>query len=161
METLKFEAQHNWTVADLWLFLNQLNNLYNRLYIIDQLGFNVNINLSSIIRRPTPYVPSEKQLVVDYINICSPGKFSFKGEGKIIKQLRSLMKDICYENPHQRKMNELKFIEQAANMQREQKVPEEAIQEFVRDAIRNLTNSTGKLSKILKEFAVFLLENDE
>ena len=51
-------------------------------------------------------LPADR-LTITKINIQSPGKWNFEGVSKIIYELRQLIKDIWYENEHQRKSHKI------------------------------------------------------
>ena len=175
MATIKFSAQEDWTVTDLQLFFHQLNILYNRLYVISELEPRSKIKLSTILNGSLSRVPEENQLLVDYIEIHSPAEFSLKGADKIIGQIRGFVKDIWYENrleakrkeheiQYQAKKNELEIENKRANLiekkigiMRNAGFSDEEIQEN----IRKLTNPVEKISSVMQERKVVLLESGE
>jgi len=172
---IKFSAQEDWTVTDLQLFFHQLNILYNRLYVLAELKPGNKAKLTNILNSSLSRVPEENQLLVDFIEIHSPAKFSLKGADKIIGQVRGLVKDVWYDNrleskkkeqeiKHQEKMNELEItneritlFERQIGVMRNAGFPVEEIQ----DNIRKLTDPVGKISSVMQERKVLLLEEEE
>ena len=106
MANIKFSAHEDWTVTDLQNFFHQLNILYNRLYVIDDLNPDSTAKLTNILNTSLSRVPEHDLLLVDYIEIHSPAKFSLKGGGKIIGQVRGLIKDVWYDNQLEKKKKE-------------------------------------------------------
>ena len=175
MANIKFAAQEDWTVTDLQLFFHQLNILYNRLHVINSLKPGRKGKLANILNGSLSQVPEEEQLLVDYIEIHSPAKFSLKGVDKIIGQTRGLIKDIWYDNTlekkkkeqelsHQEKLNELELarqrtslIEQQIGIMKNAGFSDEEIQEN----IRKLTDPVEKISTVMQEKEVKLLEDDK
>ncbi len=84
MTTLRFTSQGDWEVEDLHVFLHQLNVLYNRLYVINDLcetrarEFVDNKKIHNMLNRSLSRVPNERRLCIDYIEIHSPGNFGLK-----------------------------------------------------------------------------------
>ena len=169
---IKFVAQEDWTVADLQVFFHQLNILYNRLYVINDLELGTKAKLSSILSNSLSRVPDHSKLLVDYLEIHSPAKFSLKGGDKIIGQLRGLIKDIWYANrleskrhdqeiQHQAKKNEIEIsskqaalLEQQIAIMKKAGFPDEEIQ----SNIRQLTGPMEKIIGVMHEREVRLLE---
>lgn len=98
MNTLKFSSRKNWTVTDFRFFLHQLNVLYNRLYVITEPRFGGRTSLDRLLRGSHSRVPERDRLSIDYIEIHSPGGFVFSGLGKVMEQVRFLIKDRRYMN---------------------------------------------------------------
>ena len=175
MGSIKFTAQDDWTVTDLQLFFHQLNILYNRLHVVDSLKPGRKRKLANILNASLSQVPEEEQLLVEYIEIHSPAKFSFKGVDKIIGQVRGLIKDVWYENSiekkkkeqalsHQEKLNELELarqrtalIEQQINVLKSAGFSDEEIQEN----IKKLTDPLEKMTTIMQQREVELIEDSE
>lgn len=175
MANIKFSAQEDWTVTDLQVFFHQLNILYNRLHVIDQLKPGRKGKLANILNGSLSYVPESEQLYVDFIEIHSPAKFSLKGGDKIIGQLRGLIKDIWYGNSlekqekaqqleHQSRLNEIELANQRmALLERQIGVMKNAgfSDEEIQENIRKLTDPVEKISLVMQQREVVLLENDE
>ena len=175
MATIRFSAQDDWTVTDLQLFFHQLNILYNRLYVISELKPGSKAKLTNILNSSLSRVPEENQLLVDCIEIHSPAKFSFKGADKIIGQIRGFVKDIWYENrleakrkeqeiQHQAKKNELEIAnERASLIERQIDIMKKAgfSDEEIQENIRKLTAPVEKISSVMQEREVVLLESDK
>ena len=175
MASIKFVAQEDWTVTDLQLFFHQLNILYNRLHVIDSLKPGRKGKLVNILNNSLSQVPDDEQLLVDFIEIHSPAKFSLKGVDKIIRQARGLIKDFWYDNSlekkkkeqeisHQEKLNELELerqktslIEQQIGVMRKAGFSDEEIQEN----IRKLIDPVEKISAVMQQREVELIEDDE
>lgn len=175
MANIKFSAQEDWTVTDLQVFFHQLNILYNRLHVIENLKPDRTGKLSNILNGSLSYVPKEEQLLVDFIEIHSPAKFSLKGVDKIIGQVRGIIKDIWYDNSlekkkkqrqleHQASLNEIELanqrmslIERQINILRNAGFSNEEIQEN----IRKLTDPVEKISSVMQQREVVLLDEDE
>lgn len=174
MEKIKFTAQEDWTVTDLQLFFHQLNILYNRLYVIDGLESGGKAKLESILNGSLARVPEEDQLLVDYIEIHSPAKFSLKGADKIVGQLREFVKDIWYENrlesrrkeqeiQHQAKLNDLEIASQrAALLEKQIGIMKGAgfSDDEIKSNIKKLTDPVEKILSVMQERRV-LLEEEE
>lgn len=58
-------------------------------------------------------------LQIDRIIISSPGGFSFKGIGEIIKEIRELIKDLWYRNKQEKVKGELEIIEKYLRMRKD------------------------------------------
>lgn len=172
MQNIKFSAQEDWTVTDLQVFFHQLNILYNRLHVIDQLKPGRKGKLANILNGSLSQVPEEEQLFVDFIEIHSPAKFSLTGADKIIGQVRGLIKDIWYKNSqekqlgqqqleHQAKLNELELAKQRTALLQEQiTVMKDAgfSSEEIQDNIRKLTDPVEKISSVMQQRQVKLVE---
>ena len=73
---------------------------------------------SEIFRSLDAYRDQSDQLIIDRIRISSPGGFSFKGIGDVIKQLRELIKDIWYRNHQERVRGEMELLEKALKIKK-------------------------------------------
>ena len=175
MASIKFSAQEDWTVTDLQLFFHQLNILYNRLHVIDSLKPGRKGKLANILNNSLSQVPDDEQLLVDFIEIHSPAKFSLKGVDKIVGQARGLIKDFWYENnlekkkkeqeiSHQEKLNELELARQRTSLiEQEINVMKKAgfSDEEIKENIRKLTSPVEKISTVMHQRKVELLEDDK
>jgi len=172
---IKFSAQEDWTVTDLQVFFHQLNILYNRLHVISHLKPGRKGKLSNILNGSLSQVAEEEQLFVDFIEIHSPAKFSLKGVDHIIGQVRGLIKDVWYANSlekrekqqqleHQGRLDEIELenqrtslIERQIGIMRDAGFSNEEIQEN----IRKLTDPVEKISSVMQQREVALIEEDE
>lgn len=186
MTNIKFSAQEDWTVTDLQNFFHQLNILYNRLYVINDLNPESNAKLTNILNTSLSRVPEYDQLLVDYIEIHSPAKFSLKGGDKIIGQVRGLIKDIWYDNKlekkkkeqeiehqgkvkqleiaHQEKLNEIEVANKHTDLIKKQiGIMKSAgyADEDIQKNIKKLTDPVKKISSIMYEKDVKLLDDDK
>ncbi len=91
METIRFSSQKDWTVTDLQFFLHQLNVLYNRLYVLDELKPGSRVNLLNALNNSLSRVPVEKRLFVDCIEIHSPANIKLRGISKVVKVLTRII----------------------------------------------------------------------
>lgn len=125
MNSIDFKASEEWSVADLYRFFQQLNILYNRIYVISHYIPSALRTNSTHVRgldqrllSSLSEVPKKEQLKVSWIEIHSPAKFSFEGVGGIIKEVREWIMDAQYRREldkqekteqleHQREMNSI------------------------------------------------------
>jgi hypothetical protein len=174
MAKIKFSAQEDWTVTDLQIFFHQLNILYNRLYVVNDLNQNSSANLTNILNTSLSRVPEHDQLVVDYLEIHSPLKLSLEGTDKIIGQLRGLFKDFIYDNEldkkekeqkieqrykeqqleisHQEKLNEIEIADKHADLIQKQIDIMKGVgysNEEIQNNIKKLTDPVKKVSSIM------------
>ena len=68
------------------------------------------------ISRPSEYMPPSHELVVNRVQMASPGTISLKGLGEPLKQLRELIKDLWYRNRQERKLGDLEIIERQLSL---------------------------------------------
>jgi len=186
MANIKFSAQEDWTVTDLQNFFHQLNILYNRLYVVDEINPDSKAKLTNILNTSLSRVPEHDQLLVDYIEIHSPAKFSLKGGDKIIGRVRGLIKDVWYDNKlekkkkeqeiehqgkvkqlevvHQESLNELEVADKHADLVKKQiGILKDAgySDEEIQKNIKRLTDPVKKISSIMYEKDVKLLDDDK
>ena len=64
------------------------------------------------LANPESFLRQSDQLSVHKIEMASPGGFSLKGIGEPIKQIRELIKDLCYRNRQQRELADLEILKQ-------------------------------------------------
>lgn len=57
------------------------------------------------------FLSDRDELVIEKIEMASPGGFSLRGLGEPIKQLREFIKDLVYRNRQERELGDLKIIE--------------------------------------------------
>ncbi|HAO26143.1 MULTISPECIES: hypothetical protein [unclassified Methylophaga] len=117
-----FSAVEDWTVEDFYRFFHQLNILYNRLYVLEKLKYKgQNPKLKMALYGSLSAVKAHHRLIIQSIEIHSPGDFNLLGLDKVIEQLRELWKDISYQNRlikqklteqnrHNKQMNQLREI---------------------------------------------------
>ncbi|AGP85572.1 hypothetical protein [Alteromonas mediterranea] len=115
-----FDAVEDWLVEDFYSFFHQLNILYNRLAVLDDINEKQRIvKLKPALNGSLSRVKDEHRLTVKSIEIHSPGDFNLLGIDKILVQLRGLIRDLFYankldkeakreENRHKAEMNKLK-----------------------------------------------------
>ncbi|KKO47575.1 hypothetical protein VT06_16315 [Arsukibacterium sp. MJ3] len=123
-----FNAVDDWSVEDFYTFFHQLNILYNRLAVLEDIKFKQNpIKLKTALYGSLSRIPLENRLTVKSIEIHSPGDFNLLGLDKILIQMRGLIKDFTYKNrlereakeeqlSHEKEMNELKVIAEKQNI---------------------------------------------
>ena len=160
MRTIQFTGEENWTVEELQAFLRELNVLYSRLYILDQLGIDKNIELSNLLDRPIRYVPSDEKLLIDFIEIHSPSLITLKGKGKIIKQMRLLLQYII-EIPHHIRMNELEVMKKWNERMRELDYSKEEIRAKAEKIYPKFTNPGKKTVKFMYKKRMTLQVSDD
>jgi hypothetical protein len=68
--------------------------------------------LSSYFREPNAFLSQANRLTIVSIEMSSPGGFSLKGLGEPIKQLRELIKDLCYRNRQEQQKGELELLKE-------------------------------------------------
>lgn len=175
MGTIRFSAKESWKVADLHNFFHQLNILYNRLYVVSELSERGNAKLATILDNSLARVRDEQQLSVDYVEIHSPAQFSFIGLDKTIKQIRSLIKDLWYENrlertkmenaiAHQGRMDDVEIAKARTELIETQirimKASGYSAEE-IKENTKKLVDPFDKLIVTMREKEVRLLENEE
>lgn len=128
-----FDAVEDWLVEDFYSFFHQLNILYNRLAVLEDIKEKQRpVKLKSALYGSLSRIKDEDRLTVKSIEIHSPGDFNLLGIDKILVQLRGLIRDLFYANKldkeakqeanrHQAQMNKLQ--EQAG----QQKILEDQI----------------------------------
>jgi hypothetical protein len=175
MANLDFTAQEDWTVTDLQVFFHQLNILYNRLYVIASLKPGRRGRLEYILSSSLSQVPEQEQLLVDFIEIHSPAKFSLKGVDDIIGQLRGLIRDLWYDNrldkknkeqalQHKEKLNELELANhRAALLERQIDIMKKAgfSDEEIRENTRKLTDPLERILVVMQQREVSLVDKDQ
>jgi len=72
----------------------------------------ISFDLDYYLSNPEQYVPPSHELMIDRIEMASPGGFSLRGIGEPIHELRELIKDLCYRNRQERERGELEIIKQ-------------------------------------------------
>lgn len=96
---LGFEAVEDWSVEDFYTFFHQINILYNRLLVLEDIKVRQRqVKLKSALYGSLSRVQPEERLKVKSIEIHSPGDFNLLGVDKIIGQVRELIKDLTYRN---------------------------------------------------------------
>jgi len=98
MVLIEYTSQDDWSVEQLQKYLHQVNILYNRLYVLDQLVVGANMPVPQMLSSSLSLVPEAHRLTVRYIEFKSPGGFSFEGLGDVIKEFRGLWRDVTYDN---------------------------------------------------------------
>ncbi|MCB0639764.1 MAG: hypothetical protein KDC54_24235 [Lewinella sp.] len=119
---LGFETVEDWSVEDFYTFFHQVNILYNRLLVLDDIKLKQRpVKLKSALYGSLSRIQPEDRLKVKSIEIHSPGDFNLLGVDKIIGQVRELIKDLTYRNRldrqekeealrHQKEMNNLRTM---------------------------------------------------
>ncbi|MFM1896592.1 MAG: hypothetical protein RLZZ385_1666 [Pseudomonadota bacterium] len=116
---LGFKTSDEWTVQDFYTFFHQLNILYNRIYVLDELLESRKVKkVGPVLYGSLSRMDSTNQLLLESIEIHSPGEFNLKGVSGILKEFREFWKDVSYKNKiekqdleedlrHKRNMNTL------------------------------------------------------
>ncbi|PSJ43773.1 hypothetical protein C7H85_16140 [Zobellella endophytica] len=122
LSELGFDAVEDWSVEDFYTFFHQVNILYNRLSVLEDIKLKQRqVQLKSALYGSLSRISPEERLKVKSIEIHSPGDFNLLGVDKIIGQVRELIKDLTYRNKldrqekeealsHQKEMNSLKTM---------------------------------------------------
>lgn len=125
---LEFDAVEDWSVEDFYTFFHQLNILYNRLTVLDDIKSRKRkVKLQSALYGSLSRIKPEDRLKVKSIEIHSPGEFNLLGVDKIIAQIRELIKDLLYRNRldrqaaeealrHKKEMNKLEELGASQNL---------------------------------------------
>jgi hypothetical protein len=120
---LGFDAVEDWSVEDFYTFFHQLNILYNRLSVLDNISLRQRkVKLQSALSGSLSRIEPEDRLKIKSIEIHSPGDFNLLGVDKVIAQIRGLVKDLLYGNKldrqereealrHQKATNEVEELE--------------------------------------------------
>lgn len=66
--------------------------------------------LEYYLDNPGEYMPRSHELRVKQIEIKSPGGFTLQGLGEPIRELRELIKDLCYRNRQEREKGDLEIL---------------------------------------------------
>jgi len=102
-----FDATENWSVEDFYNFFHQINILYNRLYVLQEMkDSGKKKKLKYALYGSLSRVKSEDQLIVKSIEIHSPGDFNLLGVDKVIQQLRETLKDVLFRNRQERESSD-------------------------------------------------------
>jgi hypothetical protein len=62
--------------------------------------------------RPDEFMPPAHELVVDNIQMASPGGFSLRGLGEPLREIREFIKDLWYRNRQERERGELDILKE-------------------------------------------------
>jgi hypothetical protein len=118
---LGFDAVEDWSVEDFYTFFHQLNILYNRLSVLDDISLRQRkVKLQSALSGSLSRIEPEDRLKIKSIEIHSPGDFNLLGVDKIIEQIRGLIKDLLYSNKLDRKEKEEALRHQKATNELEE-----------------------------------------
>lgn len=146
-----FTAVEDWTVEDFYRFFHQLNILYNRLYVLEKIKLKGQArNLKNAFHGSLSSVSEPHRLIIQSIEIHSPGDFNLLGLDKIIQQLRELWKDISYQN----RLTKQKLVEQNRHDKNMHQLKEvAATQKLLQNQIslmRELGYSEGEIAEGVK-----------
>ncbi|MCU8000782.1 hypothetical protein [Shewanella sp. SM95] len=120
IDEIGFYAVEDWSVEDFYTFFHQLNILYNRLAVLEDIREKKSpVKLKNALYGSLSRIPIEERLQIKSVEIHSPGDFNLLGLDKIIIQVRGLIKDLTYQNRldreaketqlrHDNEMNEVK-----------------------------------------------------
>jgi len=135
-----FDATEDWLVEDFYNFFHQLNILYNRLFVIQEIvDSGKQKKLKNALSSSLSSVKDGHQLAIKSIEIHSPGEFSLLGVDKIIFQLRELFKDAMFRNSHEKEAsNESIRHQKIMNTMQEQAGMQKLLQNQI-----NLMKSAG------------------
>ena len=75
-------------------------------------GRTSNVELDYYLANPHEYMSDTHELVVQKIQMASPGGFTLRGIGEPLRELRELIKDLWYRNRQERQRGELEIIQQ-------------------------------------------------
>jgi hypothetical protein len=64
------------------------------------------------LNHPSEYLPPTHELRIKEIAIASPGGFTLQGLGEPLRELRELVKDLCYRNRQERQKGDLEILKQ-------------------------------------------------
>ena len=104
---LGFDAVDDWSVEDFYTFFHQVNILYNRLSVLDEIRLKQRpVKLKPALYGSLSRIPTDERLQVKSIEIHSPADFNLLGVDKIIGQIRGLIKDLTYDNKLDRQVKE-------------------------------------------------------
>lgn len=70
------------------------------------------LELDYYLSHPDEYMPPSHELVIQKIEMASPGSFSLRGLGEPLRELRELIKDFWYRNRQEREHGELEIMQQ-------------------------------------------------
>jgi hypothetical protein len=84
--------------------------------------------LDYYLSHPSEYMPGSQELVVQKIEMASPGGFSLRGLGEPLRELRELIKDLWYRNRQERQRGELEIIQQKINLLTQGNLPTQPVQ---------------------------------
>jgi hypothetical protein len=100
---LGLKTSDDWTVQDFYTFFHQLNILYNRIYALDEMLQSKKVKkVGPVLYGSLSRMDSTNQLLLESIEIHSPGEFNLKGVSGILKEFRDLWKDVSYKNKIER-----------------------------------------------------------
>jgi len=120
LSEIGFDAVEDWLVEDFYSFFHQLNILYNRLAVLEDIKEKQRlVKIKPAMYGSLSRIKDENRLTIESIEIHSPGDFNLLGVDKVLVQLRGLIRDLFYANKmdkeakqetnrHQAQMNKLK-----------------------------------------------------
>jgi hypothetical protein len=73
-------------------------------------------------------MPPSHELVIDNIEMASPGGFTLRGLGEPIKEIRELIKDLWYRNRQERQRGDLEILQQKLALVAENNLPQQQVQ---------------------------------
>ena len=108
---LGFDAVEDWSVEDFYTFFHQVNILYNRLSVLEDIKLKQRpVKLKSALCSSLSRRQPEDRLNVKSIAIHSPGDFNLLGVDQIIGQVRELIKELNYRNSLDHQEREACFL---------------------------------------------------
>lgn len=163
---LGFKTSDDWTVQDFYTFFHQLNILYNRIYVLDELLESKKVKkVGPVLYGSLSRMDSTNQLLLESIEIHSPGEFNLKGVSGILKEFREFWKDVSFKNKierqeleedlrHKRNMNTLEEADhkQEIVMKRIRQMVELGYEpDQIEVVVKALSDPIGQLDLISKQ----------
>ena len=175
MEKIGFYAQEDWSVTDLYNFFHQLNILYNRFYVVQNLPRKDVRSLEYFLTNSLSRVSEFDRLHVHYLEMHSPAQFNFRGGGNIVREVRELIKDLSFrnrlekerlseENEHRVRTNQSKqYKQKLAVLERQVKLMRKAgySEKEILESMRQLVGPAIKLTELMQEKDAILLEHQD
>jgi hypothetical protein len=94
----------------------------------NQISATSDTELDYYLSHSDEYMPPSDELVVAKIEMASPGRFSLRGLGEPIRELRELIKDLWYRNRQERERGDLELLQQKMAVLSQNNLPPPQVQ---------------------------------
>ena len=86
------------------------------------------IELDYYLSHSDEYMPASHELMIQQVVMASPGGFSLRGLGEPLRELRELIKDLCYRNRQERERGDLDIVRQRIALLTQTNLPPKPVQ---------------------------------
>jgi hypothetical protein len=108
------------------------------------------------LRNPSEYLPSTHELRIKKIAISSPGGFTLEGLGEPLRELRELIKDLCYRNRQERQKGDIEILKQRIDIVAQQNLNPNHVQILAESAI----SDTEEVAGLIEDGHLLLEDSD-